>query len=1005
MSKDNSENAIDTPSIFDVAIERRALSLSEIQAFSEFAQSLRDKNSDASISLAKYVRETFFKGQNIVVVPDLTGLELEDLNLKNVDFSGSVIRNTRFTRCDLTDSVFCDTDLNGAFFDSTKLKNIDFRGANLVNCEFGESYGHLAPSEMDEFSSGIKFSITADLGRRYADIKSNNHRLLERQNLRAAKQGEIDRAYSELTFVQRVRSLSNASTGYDYYDNLTAELANMQKGLYPKEYIMHESFQRVFGSQGSYFDPCYMRGSGATERGQEKRYIRTDRAEMEAYLAELKSNPKLILNDFVRQRHNAAYPNEMIDDAVIVHADCSSRVGLDNEWILADFSGLNFTGANLQSVNFAGANFTGENSEGTVFTKANISNSSFEGAILDNAQFIDTTAIDANFFDADIAAEITGSDFTRAYMANSRAHTPNFGDAEVASGTGANAGVRIKESIFNFADISNANWDGITIEDSTFNYANLEGVSLASATIRQTKMQHANLSRAILKEATLIEVDLENARLEQVNAFKVTIQKSVLRNISAREINLSEADLDEFCTLDGADLTQAIMKKAKADKVSFINAQMSGIQASEASFQGANFQNAQLRFAQMQEAKLNDAKAHNVDMTGADLTYIEAQRADFANANLEAIQASRANLTDAVMEGADIRAACFRNALLERVNLHKAKINPLTDISNSNIDGASGTLETEEGENISIKDKKTQDDLVHSAKETGMFRRVAGGLLSVVAWGAKKAAPYMRQIFSSKTGKIAGAIILGAALAVGAGWGLAAIGAATGIIVGGAAIAGLVGAGIGWKSGNKAAQNFGITGAIATGFGAYYGGAPGAAMAATASVAANVIVRGAVGRSIDEGIGDGVEYAANRLDDLSSNIGLSREQQLALKAHQQAEMHYIHPQEIDSPVRSSAQGSLWRDQYNNERIKQAARSKQASPSASPPPPHSDSAKSAEAESSSGQGAAANAESQPKSQPQPQEPPLAKASKKVSHVERTAKKEVDKKESKISRNTG
>ncbi|WPY00821.1 Pentapeptide repeat-containing protein [Candidatus Trichorickettsia mobilis] len=754
----------------NVKIEAYKPTLDEIKNYVQAQQQALKENSN--ITLNDYLKEnSAHKGSNTVVVADLSGMEFDReykdgtavsslLDLKGADFSGSVIKNTSFTNCDLTDAVFCDTDLTNANFKGNNtIKNIDFRGADLATCKFSSEYKDYHQLGMGNRVEGIKFNTTSALGRQYADIKADVFRTIEHQELvkekeqalnaayknltnveamyvkigvdtgnkryddlvvelEQAKSGgfpnkeytellnkkkqEVKEAYSKLSYTETAWAYAGTSTGNKKYDKLSAELKEMRAKPPEKEYIMHKSFQNVFSSQSDNFDPAYIRGSSKAERDQPKGYVELSRENVVAYLDRIKTQPELSLNDFAKEikKEELAKEGKELDPNTKYIADCSAKGNTDstNSLRKVDLSGLDFTNAKIDGVSFAGSDLRGCN-----FTGADISRSSFEGADLglkrievngstrtQGVIFNNTTARDANFFNTNFnAATIKDSDFKRAHMPRS---------------DGAFA--QIENTNFDYANIKNGKWDNVEINKATFNFANLEGISLAGADMKRVQAQHAILNNAVLNNCKVIESDFSNALMKDVHAIKAKFQDTLLNDIKAPGINLSESELAGFTQLKGADLTEAILKKVKAEQIDFEKATLDKVNAEFGNFTGANLEGVKARFANLDKAILDKADASGVDMTGAKLTSAKARGADFTKAIMEGVDGQKADLTSAVLESANIRSANLREAILAKVNMEKAEVDAATNLAKANIKEAKGDLKEFNSEGKVTNEKK-----------------------------------------------------------------------------------------------------------------------------------------------------------------------------------------------------------------------------------------------------------------------------------------------------------
>ncbi len=928
MSKDPSESPSTTikPINISVGIKRHVMDDMALQEFLE----AREKNDPiAQGSLVEYVKEKFYKGQDVVVVPDLSNQHIEGArDLRGVDFSGVKLTGAHFQFCNLEGASFCDADLSKVDFFDCEMSGSDMRGADLSFCKmsgFGERWNayeqavnnakrdHLPvppmPEELAKHYKDIRFSSTADLMTLYGDINrvilSDAEKAFakDKQEKLALKDKEISAAWERVPYSERALGGNN----YTAYDKLRQERAAIDRSVLDKntvQYIIDPSFVYIPKSPES-FDPGYVRGSSKKERDQEKQYVELNREDVEAYLVALKSTPDLTLNDFAKSK--------AAEKGIELH-EGSKPVAYAKYG--TDLSNLDFTGANLQEACFVGAAFRGCN-----FTGANLSKSIFESAVITGATFKNTRAEDANFFQCFLdRSTVVDSSFKRAFMRGSEA-----------------TGMQVTSSNFDYSNVRNGKWDGVNIQDATFNYADLEGVSLANAKLSQVKMQHAMLEKAILNGCEIIESDLTGAFLEGAQVRKAKIKDTVLNDVDARKIDLTETEIDKLCKLEGADLDDAIMKMVKADGVNFVGAHMDGANLEHAQMKEAVLEGVSMRFSNLEGAVLEGVRANGVDMTGANVTDINAKKGQFKEAILEGIEGQKADFTEAVMEGANLRGAKVKEAIMEKVNLKKAdlreaelqkanlrdaevegvKINEGTDIHQAEITGVKGTAIHEGVDGVQkpmkLETKKEIDAQVHAAEGKGFFSKLAGNVLKSIGGGCKKVADFIRQPISTKWGRIigavAGALIVGAIVASAVVTGGASLVVIAGAVAGAVAVGAVVGA----VAGHFGAKHMGLS-TVAAGVagGVLIPGPVGVGVGLAVGVGANKAVKVATGiltgteQSIDELAGNVVDGVGNGAKRLGEHIGVSEEQERLVAAKKKCQENYVAPER--EPTRSKVHG-------------------------------------------------------------------------------------------------
>ncbi|RYE05734.1 MAG: hypothetical protein EOP33_00475 [Rickettsiaceae bacterium] len=867
----------------------------------QYAQAKRSNEKIANSSLNDYLKQKYFSSnQYTVVVADLSSMKIDNkakgnlengyLDLKGIDLTGSILKNIKFTDCDITGAIFCDTDLGNAAFENTKLKNVDFRGADLQNCQFDQrsysekkSYAGITGEDQKSFTGGIKYSMTSHLGRVYADIKADFVRKREKKAAIETKTTEVGQLYKKLSYLQVGKVLGGRKSGNTQYDKAASELSAMKEGKFPeKEYIMNKTFQYIFGSLAQEFDPTYVRGSDDAQRNQTKIHVSLSREDVQEYLTRATTDNNLSLNDFakIKFKDQAKNSSKNIDADAKFVADFSGKFDdMKQEWIRPDLKGLEFRGNDLRGVNFSGADLSG-----CKFINADISSSTFESAIVTNSIFTNVTAKDVNFFNANLqGSQISGSNFLRAFMPKSNATQ-----------------AKVDTTNFDHSDIRNGKWNGVNIGNSTFNYANLEGISLINASMQKVRMQHAILSDAMMNGATVIESEFRNSLMTGMSAIKTKWEQTSLEKISAKGINLTEADLDKFCKLDDAELQGAIMTRISAERVSFLRANMEDIKAEQANLQGSIITDAILRFAKLENAVLKEAQAKGVDMTGANLANTQAMSANFSQAMMKDINAVGINLSSADMNGTDLTGSDLFKATMTLTNLHRAKLpnanlkqvnarganvegmnmNIATNTIGANFKDAIGTP-MQNGKPKSLADHQQEQEIINRIQNPSLLKRI-GNTLHTVSNKASTTAEFIRRPIPGKVGRYVGLITgltLGIAIAAAiptGGLSLVAV-AAVGIgVVAGCAAVGAI-------TGHMAARRCGLTTALVCATGTGYLGPVVGLFGAT--FAAKYDIDGKAARFF--------ESISNTTKAVAAKIGITKQSEEILKKHAAAEQAYV----------------------------------------------------------------------------------------------------------------
>lgn len=692
-----------------------------LEDLQDYAALMRQPNHSIE-TFNDYIKNKYFKDSDDVVIADLSGLNIQDADLKSIDLSGSLLKNTTFNNCELGGVIFCDINLSGTRFNDCKLGSADFRGSDLSSTVFAlanESEIRANAELKKEYIGGIKFSTSAKLAMQYADTRlgisrqkdADEHaeilhemQMKMREELEASGEDQkiiegmmLDVISLEYTPDEGMRLYEDPDIRKEKnYQDIKDFVVKKWHGIKEQEEKINNKWQQL-----SYLQAAYVRtgmASGNKEYDDLVEDLGFLRQEAFVKKADYVIHPSFkhiftedALYDPVYIRGSSRLERDRKTEYIkLERADAEEYLRLlkdEPHLTLNDFArgksankddvnirfvadcGVRSNDLNnqLERPNFSGLDFSGANLDGANFAGANLEGAIFNQAGLSNTSFEGARLIGAQFSEV-IARD---ANFFNANLSKATIKGSDFKRAFMPRSIGA---ASIENSNFNYSNISTGQWDGVKIADSTLDYANLEGISMANADIQRVRAQHAILNRAMLDHTKLVEVDLGASLMDNISAVNVRMKGVILKDVEARGIDFTDAELDELTKLDGADLEGAIFIRIKAAGASFIKANMDKIHGEFADLQRATLDGASLRFANLNRALLDQAKARGVDMTGVDLQDARAVQADFTEAAMVHINGARAIFTEASFEKADLHGSDLRNAIMTKVNARKANL-------------------------------------------------------------------------------------------------------------------------------------------------------------------------------------------------------------------------------------------------------------------------------------------------------------------------------------------
>ncbi len=236
----------------------------------------------------------------------------------------------------------------------------------------------------------------------------------------------------------------------------------------------------------------------------------------------------------------------------------------------AVLSGADLSRACLKNSNLENADFTGSKIQGTDFTKANLKNAIFDNCKMEKSRFDEADASDASFMEANLSfAGFNQSILKGADLSYSTLDSATFIKAKMAEAS--LEGTQAKGVVLDHADITELRasesadfsdssfiqvsgkesiWEEANLTGANFSFAKLEGANFTKATLDGSCLRASEL-----KTARFLRASLNNADLIQVNCLEGSFEKADLSNADMRGANLY-----------GAEFLDAKIKNTKFEK-------------------------------------------------------------------------------------------------------------------------------------------------------------------------------------------------------------------------------------------------------------------------------------------------------------------------------------------------------------------------------------------------------------------------------------------------------
>lgn len=719
----------------DVTIVTKKLTQRELDEFVAHVSSLSTPREN-EVSFTSYVKEKFYKDTDYVVVPDITGLELnskdKEIDLKGVDFTGSIINGVKFINCNLTNAVFCDCDMNNVYFDKSKLVNTDFRGAILIGATLGPSYDFIGQRKAELELRGLEYIAEEHIdflprekrhsydAYEYEEQRNKKYETQEARFRNDQREREAESAREKQVQAREAALIAGAkfdttvSLAYTYKREHSDErskqkvqakeefekaVAAKEKELAAKRQLIQDKIDK-FGVIGGF--ASWALGGEATELYEERdKHDEEAPKNLEAFK---KKASKELAEKYLAYREDSFvrvfYNSSQYDPCYRRGSSAEER---NKEHIYIPTSVENVKAYLLKIKEPGQEQLTLNEFMRDEYNKEQLEKLQEYNKLI-NHEFVgkEPTPYDPLPDDvvvhADCSSNSYGAKKDFSGMVFEKAHLKGV----------VFAGSKLNNTVFRDTDISHSSFESCKMSGTTFTKVTARGAKFFRADLQDTnisensdftntiltkanatgaKIAQTNLSKAqgqyvILDKAGISDSILDGADLKGASLISATIERT-----SMIQIRLDNAVL-EYCKVTECDLRKASLENVKAQYAEFQNVQLQAIQAQNANFVDAHFdalcnlEGADLQQAVMERVKLNGvslvgaqmqfANLRNAEMEKAIVEGAQMQFADLTGAVANGLKASGVNLTGAALKQLEAQGADFRKAVLQDVEAQGA---------------------------------------------------------------------------------------------------------------------------------------------------------------------------------------------------------------------------------------------------------------------------------------------------------------------------------------------
>lgn len=477
-------------------------------------------------------------------------------------------------------------------------------------------------------------------------------------------------------------------------------------------------------------------------------------------------------------------------------------------------------GIEIENIDFKGKSF-GE----VTFAAVSFIDSNIENSTLEKVSILDSKFLNTNF--REVSAD--GIRIARGSFSCSRIEKSNFDRADFTE-------TKFEETAIYNIRLQNSNlhrtyFRDTEIEKSYLDNAKMDYAIGESLKLKEVAANHIDMTSSKFLESTMDKVDLTGATAHNLAMPKSTIKDCKLNEMEANAINLQESQIANV-EIDGSNLAFSDFSGSDISNLKAANSNLTKVRiANSTSIEKTSFENVTAPGIDMQGSTIEETSSilhssmQNAKMAGITIKG-KISKSDLNDANIEKANIDNAILEDSHFKGANLKSAKIHGGSLERSNFSGADFektelgaeSKLTSVKDMVLDQTTKMTDTKFASgsdnvtHIDLDGKKTKKSLdlvkAESAKEQDInnaslprkwFRaaiNTTADLLKLTGDGAESVGSSITKRRKSRTGAISGAIVgiaVGAAL-VGAIAGTvgAALPVVAAIVIGSTTVAGTV---------------------------------------------------------------------------------------------------------------------------------------------------------------------------------------------------------------------
>ncbi|WP_340608871.1 DUF2169 family type VI secretion system accessory protein [Xenorhabdus bharatensis] len=297
-----------------------------------------------------------------------------------------------------------------------------------------------------------------------------------------------------------------------------------------------------------------------------------------------------------------------------------------------NFSGMDFTGADLSNMDLRGANFSRALLESACFNHSQLDKADFSEAMLARAEFCHTS--------------LSGVKLDKANLALAKCEQSDFSNTDFKE-------VQLQEALFDHCQFSHATFTDLLLRQIFITHCDFRYSQWNNCTLTELDLPALRFNHATLNKVTFLKCKLTQAVFDKVQCESCSWIETEANHIRFCLANLLNCAFVMNSTLNQADFTQATLTECNLRQMPLVQ-------------------------ARFHSAILNNSDLSEADCQSADMQYLNATNSIFIRTDFREALLNNANLMSALMQKCSLHGTDLRGTNLFRTDMSQSVIDDST---------------------------------------------------------------------------------------------------------------------------------------------------------------------------------------------------------------------------------------------------------------------------------------------------------------------------------------